>query len=312
MEKPKGTKLGAGHSCWEQRARPDFRKHCDEYIYFEQSFSTTLFDSGVDYSIVSVYLIPLLGIEPSELGFRYEIEIASGQLVEIDKVIKGCKLEIEGYVFDIDLIPFGHGSFDVIICMDWLSNHKAEIICHEKVIELILGCTDCKGLLIVLAPYELEELSGQLKELQDKVTAKNRYSLPRIDGSTLTDYKGCSFLKDRTLGLDTISYVCMRMNSKTGLELVLDILQLQTRDEACRTLRTLLRLFTIVTQKYKAFDLGEEQELAFETLKDKLCNAHVLALPDGPEDFVVYCDASRLGLGCVLMQRGKVIAYAPR
>ncbi|GKA41498.1 hypothetical protein Tco_0734158 [Tanacetum coccineum] len=55
------------------------------------------------------------GIEPSELSFGYEIEIASGQLVEIDKVIKGCKLEIEGHVFDIDLIPFGHESFDVII-----------------------------------------------------------------------------------------------------------------------------------------------------------------------------------------------------
>ncbi|GKE52573.1 putative reverse transcriptase domain-containing protein [Tanacetum coccineum] len=57
---------------------------------------------------------------------------------------------------------------------------------------------------------------------------------------------------------------------------------------------------------------GEEQENAFQTLKDKLCNAHVLALPDGPDDFVVYCDASGLGLGCVLMQRGKVIAYASR
>ncbi|GJU18326.1 putative reverse transcriptase domain-containing protein [Tanacetum coccineum] len=76
--------------------------------------------------------------EPSELGFRYEIEIASGQLVEIDKVIKGCNLEIEGHVFDIDLIPFGHGSFDVIIGMDWLYNHKAEIICHEKVVRIPL------------------------------------------------------------------------------------------------------------------------------------------------------------------------------
>ncbi|GKC86953.1 putative reverse transcriptase domain-containing protein, partial [Tanacetum coccineum] len=57
---------------------------------------------------------------------------------------------------------------------------------------------------------------------------------------------------------------------------------------------------------------GEEQENAFQTLKDKLCNSPVLALPDGPEDFVVYCDASCLGLGCVLMQRGKVIAYASR
>ncbi|GJU25200.1 putative reverse transcriptase domain-containing protein [Tanacetum coccineum] len=69
---------------------------------------------------------------------------------------------------------------------------------------------------------------------------------------------------------------------------------------------------TILTQKSKTFDWGEEQELAFQTLKDKLCNAPVLALPDGPEDFVVYCDASRIGLGCVLMQRGKVIAYASR
>nr|GEU30337.1 putative reverse transcriptase domain-containing protein [Tanacetum cinerariifolium] len=55
------------------------------------------------------------GIEPSELGFKYEIKIASGHLVEIDKVIKGCRLEIKGHVFDIDLIPFRHGSFDVII-----------------------------------------------------------------------------------------------------------------------------------------------------------------------------------------------------
>ncbi|GJY35825.1 putative reverse transcriptase domain-containing protein, partial [Tanacetum coccineum] len=78
-------------------------------------FPTTLFDSGADYSFVSTTFILLLGIEPSELGFRSEIEVASGLLVEIENVIKGCKLEIKGHVFDIDLIPFGHGSFDVII-----------------------------------------------------------------------------------------------------------------------------------------------------------------------------------------------------
>ncbi|GJS52738.1 putative reverse transcriptase domain-containing protein [Tanacetum coccineum] len=94
--------------------------------------------ASADYSFVSTTFIPLLGLEPNELGFKYEIEIASGQLVEIDKVIKGCKLEIEGHVFDIDLIPFGHGSFDVIIGMDWLSNYKAEIICHEKVVRIPL------------------------------------------------------------------------------------------------------------------------------------------------------------------------------
>ncbi|GKA65663.1 reverse transcriptase domain-containing protein [Tanacetum coccineum] len=69
---------------------------------------------------------------------------------------------------------------------------------------------------------------------------------------------------------------------------------------------------TILTQKSKTFNWGEEQEKAFQTLKDKFCNAPVLALPDGPEDFVVYCDASDLGSGYVLMQKGKVIAYASR
>ncbi|GJX62940.1 putative reverse transcriptase domain-containing protein [Tanacetum coccineum] len=54
------------------------------------------------------------------------------------------------------------------------------------------------------------------------------------------------------------------------------------------------------------------EDEAFQILKEKLCNAPVLALPDGPDDFVVYCDASKQGFGCVLMQRGKVIAYASR
>ncbi|GKE91018.1 putative reverse transcriptase domain-containing protein, partial [Tanacetum coccineum] len=176
-------------------------------------FATTLFDSGADYSFVSTTFIPLLGIEPSELGFRYEIEIASGQLVEIDKVIKGC--------------------------MDWLSNHKAEIIYHEKVvriplldgkllrvlgerlkekarllmstkarekeqeeivvvryfpevlpddlsglppvqeikfrIELILGATPVANSPYRLTPSELEELKF------NKLTLKNRYPLSRID-----------------------------------------------------------------------------------------------------------------------------------
>ncbi|GKC13178.1 reverse transcriptase domain-containing protein, partial [Tanacetum coccineum] len=107
-------------------------------ITLNDHYATTMFDSGVDYSFVSTTLIPLLGIEPSDLGFSYKIKIASGQLVEIDKVIRGCKLEIEGHALDINLIPFGSGSFDVIIGMDWLSDHKAEIICLKKVLRIPL------------------------------------------------------------------------------------------------------------------------------------------------------------------------------
>ncbi|GJX16802.1 putative reverse transcriptase domain-containing protein [Tanacetum coccineum] len=102
-------------------------------------YATTQFDSGVDYSFVSTTFTPLLGIKSSDLGFSYEIEIASGQLVEIDKVIRGCELEIEGHTFSIDLILFGSGSFDVIVGMDWFSKHKAKIIYHEKVVRIPLG-----------------------------------------------------------------------------------------------------------------------------------------------------------------------------
>ncbi|GKC50795.1 putative reverse transcriptase domain-containing protein, partial [Tanacetum coccineum] len=348
-------------------------------------------------------------LEPSDLGFRYEIEIASGQLVEIDKVIKGCKLEIEGHVFDIDLIPFGHGSFDIIIGMDWLSNYKAGIICHEKVsdkkqeevvvvrdfpevfpddlsglppireiefrIELIPGATPVAKSPYRLAPSEMEELSGQLKELQDKgfirpssslwgapvlfvrkkdgsfrmcidyrelnkLTVKNRYPLPRID-DLFDQQQGSQFFSKidlrsgyhqlRVHELREVQFLGHVINGNrihvdpSKIEAVKNWRAPRTPSEVRSFLRLagyyrsfienfskIAKSLTILTQKSKTFDWGEEQELAFQTLKDKLCNAPVLALPNRLEDFVVYCDASRIGLGCVLMQRGKVIAYASR
>ncbi|GJS97452.1 putative reverse transcriptase domain-containing protein [Tanacetum coccineum] len=69
---------------------------------------------------------------------------------------------------------------------------------------------------------------------------------------------------------------------------------------------------TKLTQKGVKFDWGDKQEAAFQLLKQKLCSAPILALPEGSEDFVVYCDASHKGLGAVLMQREKVISYASR
>ncbi|KAJ9547488.1 hypothetical protein OSB04_020031 [Centaurea solstitialis] len=69
---------------------------------------------------------------------------------------------------------------------------------------------------------------------------------------------------------------------------------------------------TKLTRKNEKFVWGAEQEASFDTLRRKLCEAPVLTLPEGVEDLTVYCDASYHGLGCVLMQKGKVIAYASR
>ena len=67
---------------------------------------------------------------------------------------------------------------------------------------------------------------------------------------------------------------------------------------------------TKLTQKSVKYEWGDKEEEAFQLLKEMLCSAPILALPKGNEDFVVYCDASLKGLGAVLMQREKVIAYA--
>ncbi|GJY56442.1 putative reverse transcriptase domain-containing protein [Tanacetum coccineum] len=69
---------------------------------------------------------------------------------------------------------------------------------------------------------------------------------------------------------------------------------------------------TKLTQKKVKFVWGDKQEAAFQLLKQKLCSAPILALPEGSEDFIAYCDASKKGLGDVLMQREKVISYASR
>ncbi|GJV44341.1 putative nucleotidyltransferase, ribonuclease H [Tanacetum coccineum] len=382
------------------------------------------------------------------MSVRYEIEIASGQLVEIDKVIKGCKLEIEGHVFDIDLIPFRHGSFDMFIDdkvlrvlgerpkekARFLMGTKAGDKKQKEIVALIPGAMPVAKSPYRLTPFELEELSGQLKELQDKgfirpssspwgapvlfvkkkdgyfrmcidyrelnkLTVKNRYPLPRI-GDLFDQLQGSQFFSKidlrpgyhqlrvheddipktafrtryghfeftvmpfgltngATVFMDLMNRVCRPYLDEFVIVFIDNILiYFKTQEEhflghvingngihvdpskievvknwkALRTpteVRSFLGLagyyrrfiknfskigksLTILTQKSKTFDWGEEQELAFQTLKDKLCNAPVLALLDGPEDFVVYCDASGIGLGCVLMQRGKVIAYASR
>ncbi|GJZ82207.1 putative reverse transcriptase domain-containing protein, partial [Tanacetum coccineum] len=134
----------------------------------------------------------MTGLEPNDLGFRYEIEIASEQLVEIDKVINGCKLEIEGHVFDIDLIPFGHGSFDMIIEEIVVVRDFPEVFSEDLSglppireikfrIELIPGATPVAKSPYHLAPSEMEELMCiDYREL-NKLTIKNRYPLLRID-----------------------------------------------------------------------------------------------------------------------------------
>ncbi|GJX51051.1 putative reverse transcriptase domain-containing protein [Tanacetum coccineum] len=389
------------------------------------------------------------GLEPIDLGFKYEIKIASGQLVEINKKVVRIPLP-DGKVLRVfgerpeekaRLLMSAKASEkkqeEIVVVRDFpevFTDDLSGLLPIREIefqIELTPGATPIAKSPYRLAPSELEELSGQLKELQDKCFIRLSSSpwgapvlfVKKKDGSQFfskidlrsgyhqlrvheddipktafrTRYGHFEFTimpfgltNAPAVFMDLMNRVCRPYLDKFVIVFIDDILiYSKTQEEHVEHLRLVLGLLkkeklyakfskcefwlrevqflghvingngihvdpskievvknwkaprtptevrsflglaeyyrrfienfskiskslTILTQKCKTFDWGEEQELAFQTLKDKLCNALVLALPDGPEDFGVYYDASGIGLGCVLMKRGKVIAYASR
>ncbi|GJY26436.1 putative reverse transcriptase domain-containing protein [Tanacetum coccineum] len=137
-------------------------------VTLNDHFATTLFDSGADYSFVSTTFIPLLYIEPNELGFKYEIEIASGQLVEIDMVIKGL---VRIPLLDCKVLRvLGEKPKEKVrqLMSARTKEQKQEEIVVVKdfpKIKLVPGAMPVAKSTYRLALFELDELSGQLKEL---------------------------------------------------------------------------------------------------------------------------------------------------
>ncbi|GJR88325.1 putative reverse transcriptase domain-containing protein [Tanacetum coccineum] len=202
--------------------------------------------------------------------------------------------------------------------------HKAEIVCHERVVRILLPRGEVLrvygerpeekvkrlmrlppsqevefridlilGEMLVakypyrLAPTEIEELSNQLKELQDKGYTRPSSS-PWGAPVLLVKKKDYSFrimilLQDRPLvRIPSVESAQGRLAGYYRRFIM--------------NFSKIAKSLTILTQKNKKYVCGDEQEMVFQTLKDKLCNAPIHALPDGPEDFVVYCNASCQGL----------------
>ncbi|GKC17923.1 putative reverse transcriptase domain-containing protein [Tanacetum coccineum] len=295
---------------------------------------TTLFESDVDYSFVSTTFIPLIGIEPSDLGFSYEIEIASGQLVEINKVIRGCKLEIDGHVFDINLIPFRNESFDVIRGMDWLSDHKAEIIYHKKVvriplldgkIELVPGAMPVAKSPYRLSPSKLEELSGQLKELQDK-DLRSGYHQLRVheDDIPKTAFRTCyGHFEFTVMFFGLTNEPATRDEHKEHLRLVLELLKkerLYAKFSKCKFwLREVQFLRHVINGDGIHLDPSKIEAIRnWETPRTPSEVRSFLGLEGYYRRLIENFSKIAKPLtvltkkSCVLMQRGKVIAYASR
>ncbi|GJR01800.1 putative reverse transcriptase domain-containing protein [Tanacetum coccineum] len=158
----------------------------------------------------------------------------------------------------------------------------------EFQIDLVPGAAPVARAPYRLAPSEMKELSEQLKELSDKGfirPSSSPWGAPVLFVKKI-DYRELNKLTDK-------------QEHKEHLKLILELLKKE-------------ELYAKFSKCEFWIPKGDKQEAAFQLLKKKLCSAPILALPKGSEDFIVYCEASINGLGAVLMQREKVIAYASR
>nr|GEW06765.1 putative reverse transcriptase domain-containing protein [Tanacetum cinerariifolium] len=317
-------------TCFECGARGHFKRECPKLKNNNRGNQ-----DGNGNARAKVYAVGHAGTNPNSNIVKdhyYDVKLADGRVIGLNIIIQGFTLNFLNSPFNIDLMYVELGSFDVIIGMDWLAKYQAVIVCAKKIVRIpwgnetlivhgdesdrgnetrlnIISCTkmqkfpkvfpkDLSGLpptrqvefqiaLILGAapvtrhlidwPFDMKELSDKLKELSDK-----------------------GFI---------------RSNSSPWGALVLFVKKKDGPFRMCIDYQELNKLtiskpMTKLTQKKVKFEWGDRQETTFQLLKQKLCTAPILALPEGSDDFVVYCDASHKGLGIVLMQREKVIAYA--
>nr|GFB56659.1 putative reverse transcriptase domain-containing protein [Tanacetum cinerariifolium] len=258
-----------------------------------------------------------INITPSTLDHCYDVELADGRINGLNTILRGCTLNLLNHPFNMDLMPIDPGSFDAIIGMDCNQGNTTRLS--------IISCTKTKKYVMKGFPIFLAHIT--MKEVEDKSEKKRLEDVPIVQNFPEVfpeDVPGLPLTRPLEFQIDLVPGAAPEKEHEEHLKAILELLEkeeLYAKIFKClaRYYRRFIEGFskitrpmTKLTQKKVKFEWGDKQEAAFQLLKQKLCSAPILALPEGSEDFIVYCDASNKGLGAVLMQREKVISYASR
>nr|GEV81038.1 hypothetical protein [Tanacetum cinerariifolium] len=261
-------------------------------------YASVLFDSGSDRSFMDTRFSSIFNIDMVKIRASYEIELADGRVVSTNTILKGCTLNLVNHIFEIDLMPIELGTLEVVIGMDWLVKHDVVIICGEKVvripyenkmliverlppprqvefqIDLVPGAAPIARAPYRLAPTEMRELSDEeehgrhLKIILELLKKERLYA----------KFSKCDFW------LDSVQFLG-HVIDRSGV--YVDHAKIKAiKNWATPTMPTEVRQFLRSTGYSQRF---------------------IEALPEGMEDFVVYCDVSLKNYGAVLMQREKVM-----
>ncbi|GJV09887.1 putative reverse transcriptase domain-containing protein [Tanacetum coccineum] len=349
--------------CYEYGSLDHFRNTCPKLNRAPGQVGNHLTIEGADFSFISTDFVPLLNVKPSIL--RHKVMIVCHEKVvgiplandkvllvhrertnESPKSMKGTKLD-EAKLGDILIVR----DFPKVFHEDISGLPPQRQV--EFCIDLFPRATPIAKSPYRLAPSEMQELSEQLQEWQDKGfirpshsswgahvlfdKKKDGYHQLRVHEADIpkTAFKAryghfeftvtpFGLTNAPAVFIDLMNRVCEPYLDKFVIVFIDDILiYSKTKEDHEVYLKLVMKLLKKeklfdnfskcefwLQEKNQNYECGVEQEEAFQTLKDNLCNALILSLPDGPDNFVVYYDALNQGFKCVLMQRGKVITYA--
>ncbi|GJZ62923.1 putative reverse transcriptase domain-containing protein [Tanacetum coccineum] len=284
-------------------------------------YASILFDTGADISFISTAFGSLINIAPTSLENCYDVELADGKLVKIDTIIRGCTLNFLGHPFNIDLMPVELGSFDVIIVAtgenlgDSYLMFNGSRVHGEGMPGLAMSSSDSTNGILDRSDSRSRSRSSStisIGSVQNEriVRTTARAFRQRIHKTEFLTLGSTGLVRQKEGWVIDDVAIYNRKRSEIGYHQLRGTKQDKFKDGIPNSYGHYQ--FQVMPFELTNAPAGEKEENAFQLIKQKLCSASILALPEGSEDFVVYCDASHKGLGVVLMQKEKVIAYASR
>ncbi|GJV38075.1 putative reverse transcriptase domain-containing protein [Tanacetum coccineum] len=295
-------------------------------------FDKALVDLGASMSVMPFSTYTNLGL--GDLSYtRMTIELADRTIKQPKGIAANVLVRIGKFVFPIDFVILDipedndvplilrlakariartSSNFSAVFPEDFPGLPPTRQVKFQ--IDLVPGAAPVARAPYRLAPSELQELSTQLQELSDKGFIRLS-SLPWGAPVLFVKKKDGTFW----MCIDYRELNKLTVKNRYPLSRIDDLFdQLQSSSLAGyyrRFIEGFLKIaepMTKLTQESMKFDWTEKAETSFQLLKQKLCSAPILALPEGSKNFVVYSDSSHNGLGAVMMQQEKVIAYASR
>nr|GEV67407.1 putative reverse transcriptase domain-containing protein [Tanacetum cinerariifolium] len=250
-------------------------------------YAKILFDTSADRSFVSTTFSASIDITPITLENHYDVEVADGKIIGVNTIIHSCTLNFMNHPFNIDLMPVSLGSFDVIIGMVWLTKYHGVIICDEKIVRVPFG----REMLIFQGNRDNQREESRLNIIL--CTKAQEYLLKGCD--VFLVHVTTKKAKDKSEGKRLENVLIVRYFPKVFPE---DLPGIPPARQVEFQIDLVPGAALVAQAPYR--------------LAPSEMNAPILPLPKGSKNFIVYCDASHKGLGAVLMQNEKVIAYASR